>query len=497
MNGSAAKAAGRSVVVMERAAPWLLLTLAGALRLPRLGLRPLHHDEGTNVIFLLRLLREGGYDYDPSNYHGPLLYLLSAVPMLLFGASTEMLRAAPAVLGTLMAGLPWCLRREIGRFGAVAAGVLLATSPSLVYYSRDNIHEIYLVFLTLLLVTGVVRGLGSSQTGWAILAGAAAGGLLATKETAWLTLVALLAGLVGSRRGGLPAPRRAALAAFALTTGALALALYSDLFTEPGGLRRPIEALLLWGRRGLHGDGHFKPWWYFPGILVRDEPAILLTALAGAVMAVRRRDRFAGFLAAWGAVIMVLYSCIPYKTPWLVLNLVLPLALLGGRAFGVGPDRARPSGAAVPGRRLAAAGILLAAAAVVSARRAFDLAFVRYDDDRASALVYVQTRRDALRLVARIEDFARRHPLGRSLPIQILSPDYLPLNWYLRDFTDVGYFGSANEDPGGPVVIARADSADRVASFLGVGYARESYALRPGVDLCLFLERIGPPAAGP
>ena len=141
--------------------------------------------------------------------------------------------------------------------------------------------------------------------------------------------------------------------------------------------------------------------------------------------------------------------------------------------------------------------MLLAAAAIVSARRAFDLAFVRYDDERAGALVYVQTRRDVLKMVARIEDYARGHPLGRSLPIQILSPDYLPLNWYLRDFTDVGYFGSASEEPGGPVVIARSDSADRVASLLGEGYARETYALRPGVDLCLFLQRIDPPAAGP
>ena len=73
------------------------------------------------------------------------------------------------------------------------------------------------------------------------------------------------------------------------------------------------------------------------------------------------------------------------------------------------------------------------------------------------------------------------------MPIQILSPDYLPLNWYLRDFTDVGYFGSVVEKPGGPVVIARSDSADRVAAMLGAEYSRETYALRPGVDLCLFL----------
>ena len=100
-------------------------------------------------------------------------------------------------------------------------------------------------------------------------------------------------------------------------------------------------------------------------------------------------------------------------------------------------------------------------------------------------------------MVARIEDYARGHPLGRSLPIQILSPDYLPLNWYLRDFADVGYFGSVIEGPDGAVVIARADSSDRVESLLGEGYAREDYALRPGVDLCLFLQTFDPPAAAP
>ncbi|MBI1951989.1 MAG: TIGR03663 family protein [Acidobacteria bacterium] len=498
MNGAAPRAAGRAGAVMERAAPWLLLGLAGALRLPRLGLRPLHHDEGTNVIFLLRLLREGAYHYDPSNYHGPLLYLLSAAPILLLGTSTETLRLAPALLGTMMAALPWCLRREIGRFGAWASGILLATSPSLVYYSRDNIHEIYLVFLTLLLAVGVVRGLESPRIGWPILAGAAAAGMLATKETACLAFLALGAGLAGSRRGGLPVPRRAAIAAFALAAGVLAVTLYSDFFTDPAGLWRPIEALRIWGRRGFHGDGHLKSWSYFPAILAREEPGILIAAVLGALLALRRRDRFAGFLAAWGAAITVLYSCIPYKTPWLVLNMVLPLALLGGRAFGAGLDGARPAGAAAAGRWWrAAAGALLAAAAIVSVRRAFDLAFVRYDDERAGALVYVQTRRDALRMVARIEDYARGHPLGRSLPIQILSPDYLPLNWYLRDFTDVGYIGSVIDGPDGAVVIARADSAERVASLLGEGYAREDYALRPGVDLCLFLQTLDPPATAP
>ena len=31
------------------------------------------------VIFLLTLVRDGRYHYDPANYHGPTLYYLSAI----------------------------------------------------------------------------------------------------------------------------------------------------------------------------------------------------------------------------------------------------------------------------------------------------------------------------------------------------------------------------------------------------------------------------------
>jgi len=488
VNEAAARRPGRVAAAWEAALPWLPVLLAAALRLPRLGLRPLHHDEGSNVIFLLRLLREGAYVYDPSNYHGPLLYLLSAVPLILFGVSTEMFRAVPALLGTLMAAAPWFLRRELGRSGAIAAGILLATSPSLVCYSRDNIHEIYLVFLTLLLLVGLVRGLASPGAAWFGVAGAALGGMLATKETAVLGLGAILAGLLLSRGGGLAAPRRGPLGVGLLIAASIAIVLYTGFFTDPGGLRRPFEALAIWGGRGFSGDGHRKPWWYFLSILAREEPAILVASIAGAALALRRRDRFAGFLAAWGGTILAVYSSIPYKTPWLVLNIAAPLALLAGWFFGAlsGGKRPADGAAAGAGWRVAAV-LLLGAGALLAARRAVDLAFVRYDDDRASALIYVQTRRSALRLMERIEEQAGRHPLGKSMPVQILSPDYLPLNWYLRDFTDVGYYGSVIEHPAGAVVIARADSADRVAALLGEGYTRETFALRPGVDLCLFV----------
>src|SRR4030095_446219 len=71
----------------------VIFLIAAVLRFYNLNLVPLHHDEGVNGNFLLRLVREGLYQYDPANYHGPTLYYFSAVipwiAKLLFGSSAR------------------------------------------------------------------------------------------------------------------------------------------------------------------------------------------------------------------------------------------------------------------------------------------------------------------------------------------------------------------------------------------------------------------------
>jgi predicted membrane-bound mannosyltransferase len=56
-----------------RLAAIAILVIAAVLRMYDLNLVPLHHDEGVNGNFLVRLVREGFYVYDPENYHGPTL----------------------------------------------------------------------------------------------------------------------------------------------------------------------------------------------------------------------------------------------------------------------------------------------------------------------------------------------------------------------------------------------------------------------------------------
>ena len=119
----------------------------------------------------------------------------------------------------------------------------------------------------------------------------------------------------------------------------------------------------------------------------------------------RPRNVFALFSALWAFGLLAAYSLISYKTPWLVLNFMVPLALISGYAlqvlyeWGLGEIR------------LVIAIMLLAVA--ISGYKTIDLNFINYDNDAQSYVyVYAHTRREMLALVDEIEKVAERTKLG-------------------------------------------------------------------------------------
>jgi len=97
------------------------ILIAGAfLRLYHLALVPLHHDEGVNGNFLVSLVRNGAYTYDPNNYHGPTLYYFSAIIAWIarffggvgardaYGLTTFNIRFVTAAFGVATIGLAFC-----------------------------------------------------------------------------------------------------------------------------------------------------------------------------------------------------------------------------------------------------------------------------------------------------------------------------------------------------------------------------------------------------
>lgn len=154
---------------------WLwcgVLALATLLRFWGLGDKPMHHDESQHAYFSLAwALNPSSYEYNPL-LHGPFQFHAEGVMFgLLMGFQHLFLpnavgnpwindttaRIVPALFGIGIVALPYGLRRDLGRTGALIAAFLLAVSPSFVYFSRFLREDIYFNFFMFAMVVAAVR----------------------------------------------------------------------------------------------------------------------------------------------------------------------------------------------------------------------------------------------------------------------------------------------------------------------------------------------------
>ena len=194
------------------AAMLAILALAAAFRLPRLAQRPMHADEANQAVKAGRLYETGKYEYDTTDHHGPSLYWLTLPSLAMSGAkdlagSQEVAyRIVPVIFGLGLIPLLLLLADGLGRPAVVAAALLTAISPAMVFYSRYYIQETLLVFFTLAALGCGWRYVRTRRLAWILAAGAAVGMMHATKET-WILSAAAA---VGRRRidlGLVQAPR--------------------------------------------------------------------------------------------------------------------------------------------------------------------------------------------------------------------------------------------------------------------------------------------------
>lgn len=467
---------------------WTAFAAALAMRLALLDLRPLHHDEGVNAWLASRpLAGEGvGIFYNPENFHGPFLFFLILQLMALLGESDFILRLPAALASAAMVPLLLPLRHRLGVAGITAAAWLLALSPSFVYYGRDLIHEPFLAALTLALVVAASSWLEERREQRLVLA-AFCLSLFATVKETWVpTLVVLGIATVLARiwtRGrpdlrelwGTPRPgtvKRAA-AAFAVPY----VLLYTSFFINPRGLIDSVRTFLLWTGRGVEGAGHTKPWDYFPRLLFSFETVTVVCAVAGGLIALRKRDAFGTFCALWAAGQLAAYSLLRYKTPWLALNMILPAALVAGVLFREAWGWRRPW-------RMALA-VLFALGLAWSGWRAVEASFLRYDDTRL-ALVYVPTSREVPALVAQVREAARRVPPGGA--IRILGRYDWPLPWYLRGLPGLRYLHEIPPEPDGDILIVDRNLERKLRPRLKQRYRRQEYLLRPGKTVVVYVD---------
>lgn len=447
----------------------------------RLLYRPMHGDEAIQAVKLGRLLEEGAFDYDPSDLHGPGL-LYSTVPFAWARGEPDLeslteftLRLTTALYGIGLVLLLSFLRRPMGSIAVLAAGLVVAGSPIMVFYSRYYIMEIPMVFWITVAMIALWHYVRRPSYLAAIIFGVAGGVTHATKETGAisfftmaLSMVVLVLWCTRSRHGETPVYLDAAswrhLAASLVVGLAVSMALYSVFFQNGQAILDSFRTYFLYFDRALHGGDtpeaaltHKKPaLYYLKTLLWNRDPAggpywsewlLLLFGGIGLVASFTNRPGIGHrlwhrFLALQTFLTALIYALIPYKTPWSMLCWVYTLALLAGHGFAFLWSFRKPFHAV----RAVALGIL--AFGLFLNLQQIDNSIRRFRADNRNPFVYAHTSASLLQLVRNVRDMAAVHPEGKNMKVAVYHDEWgWPLPWYFRDFTNLAYSNVVPADP--------------------------------------------------
>jgi uncharacterized protein (TIGR03663 family) len=480
---------------MKRPQRWLILFLtavavAVALRLPRLDLRPMHGDEAIHAVKFGDLLEKGSYVYDPNEYHGPTLNFFTLVPAWLGGANNIQevtdftFRIVPVFFGVLTVLLLWLLADGLGKTATIIAAVFTAISPAFVFYSRYYIQEMLLVCFTLGIIACGYRYLKSRKVIWACLTGISMGLCHATKETCIIVFASIAAALVLTflidRRQShkkittIIKPRDGIIAiAAAVIVSAL---FYSSFFTNPTGVLDSIRTYLTYFDRGSGNSVHIHPWYYYLKMLIYwqytagpiwTEAVIILLAAAGIIAALVKKFDDANihllrFITFYTLIVTVVYSVVPYKTPWCLLGFHHGMILLAGIG-AVAIVRLVPK--VLP--RLIIVLLLVATSGHLLWQSY--LGNYKYYANSCNPYVYAHPTTDVYTVVEQLEELAQVHKDGKKMQIHFICPgcDYWPFPWYLRSFPNIGYWTEVTDEvTSASVIIASEKLGDQIIEKL-------------------------------
>jgi len=476
-----------------------ILVLAFTLRVAWLDLKPAHFDEGVNGWFVDQMTRQGFYHYDPTNFHGPFHFYVLFLAQTLFGRSIWVLRMPIVLMSTACVGLVLAFRRYLDERVCQIAALAMAVSPGMVFYGRYAIHETWLLFFLMLIAWGLpgLWSFGQHRYLWATALGIT--GLIVTKETYIVHLIAFLLAapcLLAYEKlspsiplpfGGWKFALRDVGIVAAVCAG-LILFFYTGGFLDWSALPGLWETFNTWVHTGLDKKtGHEKDWYYWLQLLGRYEWPGLVGLIGGLWMLWPHTPRLARYLAIYGLGALIAYSIIAYKTPWCVISLVWPFYFI----FGYVVVRA----AQWVDRWTIGAGAALLC--LGSFGISWKLNYRDYTDDN-EPYVYVQTFTDVNQLLAPLQKLARRDPLNYQLRGHLILSEQYPFTWLLGDFPHVDYPDAEQlpESLDADFLLVDNASVDKVEPLLRLGYFKLPVRIRGNSDSAATLYLYPPTFAG-
>jgi predicted membrane-bound mannosyltransferase len=251
----------------------------------------------------------------------------------------------------------------------------------------------------------------------------------------------------------------------AIFSGAIfSVLFYSSFFTNPQGIYDSIATFKTYFSRAGQNEWHLHPWHFYGKILlffklgdgpVFSEALVLMLAAPGLFFAMGKKEipgmdkLLLRFLAFYTILVAIIFSLIPYKTPWNVLGFWHGMILLAGVGAVYLFQINMPRAIQLPITALLAAGFLHLCWLSYTAN------FKLYTTPE-NPYVYAHPMQDVLTVTERIKKISEAHPEGRNIYIEAIFPgdDYWPFPWYLRSFPHVGWWSKVNENtPAAPIIL--------------------------------------------
>lgn len=258
---------------------------------------------------------------------------------------------------------------------------------------------------------------------------------------------------------------------------------FSSFFTYAEGLQGAFKAYAIWTKTGNTDHTQNGRWAYLKWGMKIESPLLILSSLGFLVALVKARHRFALFAGFWAFGLLAAYTLIPYKTPWLALSFLLPMCIVAGYAINE-LMRSRKTEMKILG------GISAVLATGILAFQSYDINFVRYDDD-SMPYIYAHTKRGFLDLIKQIEYYADKSGKGKDATIEIVSPDYWSMPWYMNDYKSANFHGKIVDANTSEMIVAKKDDQeDEIVQKYAAHYKYVGeFPLRPGVDLLLLVRK--------
>lgn len=468
------------------------------LRTAVLPVRVFHGDEGVQAYQTWTLLKSGEYEYDPSDRHGPALHVVSASGARLMGLAPDALnevglRSVSMLFGVVLLGLFLAHGIATGDFAPIVGAAFLGMAPFAVLYQTYYIQESFFAFLSWGLLYALWRYMSAGQhLWWALFIGFVAGVMLAVKETAILHFFALgVAGVSLMRftalRWSVALWKHIGLAVFVMLM--VAATFFSQFGTRWEGVSEAVSSLGYYARRSA-GAGHAQPTGYYlslfwpqqTGGVIWSQMGILILGVAGTALAWAAKERSAGSLffrlvSCFSLLLLLTYSLISYKTPWLLLTPIVGMCLLSG--YVVRAIWRFRRGWIAP-----ICALICVVAVTVEFSHLIRPALFRYAADSRNPYLYSHTSPGFMRLVRRLDDLRRDVP---ELSVGVVQPEHAwPLPWYFRGEDKFGYWAAPFEGGDFDVVIVDANFGPWAQERFP-DYVTEIHGLRTNVLLFVYI----------